>query len=161
MSFFYIFDKLWVNLQKWNYLRKIILKMRAKNLTHPQAYLFCHSKDIYLCLLFCSYTKRKFKKKIGFLMKFLESLTSKQILAINEIGRNLKLFGDMFLLFVSKNHVERQTIWGQMLHEITGMDTTIIVNFYNDLAKDLYSFWFIIWVLILWTFMFKSISLMM
>ena len=62
-------------------------------------------------------------------MKFLESRTSKQILAINEIGRNLKLFGDMFLLFVSKNHVERQTIWGQMLHEITGMNTTVIEHF--------------------------------
>ena len=68
-------------------------------------------------------------------MKFLESRTSKQILAINEIGRNLKLFGDMFLLFVSKNHVERQTIWGQMLHEITGMDTTVIENFTTILQR--------------------------
>ena len=68
-------------------------------------------------------------------MKFLESRTSKQILAINEIGRNLKLFGDMFLLFVSKNHVERQTIWGQMLHEITGMDTTVTENFTTILQR--------------------------
>ena len=60
-------------------------------------------------------------------MKFLESLTSKQILAINEIGRNLKLFGDMFLLFVSKNHVERQTIWGSNVTELTGIYDAVIL----------------------------------
>ena len=60
-------------------------------------------------------------------MKFLESRTSKQILAINEIGRNLKLFGDMFLLFVSKNHVERQTIWGSNVTELTGIYDAVIL----------------------------------
>ena len=58
---------------------------------------------------------------MNFLMKFLKSCTMLQILAINEIGWSLRLFGDMFLLFVWKNHVERQTIWGSNVTELTGI----------------------------------------